>query len=313
MDQSTLRRLKVGIYLPHAEYMMDGQTARWRDLIAMTQRAEALGFDSVWVGEHFFYQYPEPQDWLGGHARAGSWDCWSVLAAVAAVTERIELGPLVSCTSFHNPALLATKAATIEEVSGGRLILGLGAGWNEAEYHAIGSPFDHRVSRFEEAFTIIRTLLREGHIDFEGTYYQARDCELRPRGPRTAGPPILIGSSSPRMLRLAARYADQWNGWLAGRSRAEEVAPLRALVDEACNEVGRDPDTLERTVTVGINPTAGRGNADASVLAGSPELLAEALRAFAKEGISHIQIWFEPMTLASIEAFAPTLKLLGRP
>jgi alkanesulfonate monooxygenase SsuD/methylene tetrahydromethanopterin reductase-like flavin-dependent oxidoreductase (luciferase family) len=115
------------------------------------------------------------------------------------------------------------------------------------------------------------------------------------------------------MLRLAARYADQWNGWLAGRSGVEEVAPLRALVDEACTEVGRDPDTLERTVTVGVNPTAGRGNADASVLAGSPEMLAEALRAFAQEGISHIQIWFEPMTLASIEAFAPTLKLLGRP
>jgi alkanesulfonate monooxygenase SsuD/methylene tetrahydromethanopterin reductase-like flavin-dependent oxidoreductase (luciferase family) len=175
MDQSTLRQLKVGIYLPHAEYMMDGQTARWRDLIVMTQRAEALGFDSVWDRRALLLSVSRAAELAWRARTCRKLGLLSVLAAVAAVTERIELGPLVSCTSFHNPALLATKAATIEEVSGGRLILGLGAGWNEAEYHAIGSPFDHRVSRFEEAFTIIRTLLREGHIDFEGTYYQARD------------------------------------------------------------------------------------------------------------------------------------------
>ena len=228
------------------------------------------------------------------------------------MTKRIEIGPLVSCTSFHNPALLAKKAATVEEISGGRLILGLGAGWMKPEYRAFGFPFDHRVSRFEEAFTIIRTLLREGQIDFDGTYYQARDCELRPRGPRAAGPPILIGTHSPRMLRLMARYAEQWNGWIPDRSRVEEVAPLRSLVDEACEEVGRNPATLERTVTISVNPTEQRGSANTGTLTGAPEVLAEALRDFAREGICHIQISFEPMTLSSIEAFAPTLELLDR-
>ncbi len=312
MDQSAMRPLKVGIFLPFAEYMMDRQTPRWSDLLTMTQRAEALAFDSVWLGDHLLARFPKPQDWLDGHTTSGAWDCWSLLAALAAVTKRIEIGPLVSCTSFHNPALLAKKAATVEEISGGRLVLGLGAGWMEPEYHAFGYPFDHRVSRFEEAFTIIRTLLREGQIDFDGTYYQARECELRPRGPRSAGPPILIGSVSPRMLCLAARHADQWNGWIPDRSRVEEVAPLRSLVDEACEEVGRDPATLERTLTVSVNPTERRGSADTGTLTGSPEMLAEALRAFAQEGISHIQIAFQPMTLASIEAFAPTLELLDR-
>jgi alkanesulfonate monooxygenase SsuD/methylene tetrahydromethanopterin reductase-like flavin-dependent oxidoreductase (luciferase family) len=312
MNKSAARPLKVGIFLPFAEYMMDRQTPRWNDLLAMTQRAETLAFDSVWLGDHLLARFAEPQDWLDGHTTAGAWDCWSLLAALAAMTKRIEIGPLVTCTSFYNPALLAKKAATVEEISGGRLVLGLGAGWMEAEYHAFGFPFDHRVSRFEEACTIICTLLREGQIDFDGTYYQARDCELRPRGPRAAGPPILIGSVSPRMLRLAARHADQWNGWIPDRSKVEEVAPLRSLVDQACEEVGRNPATLERTITISVNPTEQRVSADTGTLTGSPEVLAEALRAFAREGISHIQIAFEPMTLRSIEAFAPTLELLAR-
>lgn len=309
---SAARPLKVGIFLPFAEYMMGRQTPRWSDLMTMTQRAEHLGYDSIWLGDHLLARFPEPQDWLDGHATSGAWDCWSLLAALAAVTKRIELGPLVACTSYHNPALLAKKAATIDEISGGRFILGLGAGWMEPEYHAFGFPFDHRVSRFEEAFTIIRTLLREGQIDFEGAYYQARECELRPRGPRAAGPPILIGSMSPRMLRLTARHADQWNGWIPDRSRAEEVAPLRVAVDEACADVGRDPATLERTVTVTVNPIDEQVGTDSGTLTGSPETLAGALRAFAREGVSHIQIVFEPQTLASIEAFAPTLELLDR-
>jgi len=312
MNQSATRPLKVGIFLPFAEYMMDRQTPRWSDLLTMAQRAETLTFDSVWLGDHLFARFPEPQDWLDGHTTSGAWDCWSLLAALAAVTKRIEIGPLVACTSFHNPALLAKKAVTVDEISGGRLILGVGAGWMEAEYHAFGYPFDHRVSRFEEAFTIIHTLLREGQINFDGTYYQARDCELRPRGPRAAGLPILIGSVSPRMLRLTAQFADQWNGWIPDRSRVEEVAPLRRMVNEACAEVGRDPATLERTVTISVNPTEQQGGVDTGTLTGPPEILADVLRAFAREGISHIQIAFEPMTLASIEAFAPTLELLDR-
>ena len=147
------RPLKVGIQLPEVE-----RETRWSELLDMTRVIEDLGYDSVWLGEHLLYRWPD-------RPPRGPWEAWSMLSAIAAVTSRIEFGPLVACTAFHNPAILAKQASTIDEISGGRLILGLGAGWNETEFRAFGVPFDHRVDRFEEAFTIIRTLLQDGAID----------------------------------------------------------------------------------------------------------------------------------------------------
>ncbi len=201
----------------------------------MVRAIEDLGYDSIWVGEHLLYRWPD-------RGPRGPWEAWTLMAAIAAVTSRVEFGPLVACTGFHNPALLAKQAATIDEISGGRFILGLGAGWNETEFRAFGFPFDHRIDRFEEAFTIIRTLLREGAIDFDGHFYQARDCELLPRGPRAEGPPLLIGSNGPRMLRLTMPHADAWNSWFSDTGNLPTgVPPLRELVDAACRDVGRDP------------------------------------------------------------------------
>ena len=156
----------------------------------------------------------------------------------------------------RSPALLAKMADTVDEISDGRLILGIGAGYFEREYNAFGFPYDHRFSRFEEALEIISGLLRDGEIDYEGKFYFARECELRPRGPRPAGPPIMIGTRGEKMLRLTAKHADSWNGWLArGDNRPAAIPPLRADVDAACTEVGRDPATLERTATVFVDPT----------------------------------------------------------
>ena len=241
-----------------------------------------------------------------------------MLAVLAAVTNRVELGPLVASTSFHAPAMLAKKAATVDEISGGRLILGLGAGWNETEYTAFGFPFDHRIGRFEEAFTIIRTLLRDGAIDFEGSYYTARDCEIRPRGPRPDGPPILLGSSGERMLAIAAPYIDSWNAWFADTgNRPDGVAPLRAKVDAAARGAGREPDAIERTVAVQVRLAGGQGRIQGDFakggippLEGAPDVLAEELRAYAREGIGHVQLVLDPITLGSLEAFAPVLELL---
>ena len=183
-----------------------------------------------------------------------------MLAGLAAVTTRVELGPLVACTNFHNPALLAKQAATIDEISGGRFVLGLGAGWNRTEFDAFGYPFDHRIDRFEEAFTIIRTLLRDGAIDFDGRYYQARDCELRPRGPRPQGPPLMIGSVGPRMLEITMPHADSWNVWFVDTDNSPAgVGPLRDLVDDACRRAGRDPGDVERTVAVQVRMPGGTG------------------------------------------------------
>ena len=205
---ASTRSPKVGLFLPTGESMLGGATAGWRDLLELARRAEDLGFDSLWLPDHVLLGREDESYTIG------AWECWSLLAALAAETSRVALGPLVSCTPFRNPALLAKMASTVDEISGGRLVLGVGAGWAESEFQAFGVPFDHRVSRFEEAIQIIGPLLRNGHVDFDVTYYQARDCELRPPGPRPHGPPIMVGGSGPRMLSLTARYADAWNARL---------------------------------------------------------------------------------------------------
>ncbi len=278
----------------------------------MALAAERAGFDSLWVGDHLLYRDDE-------RPPRGPWEAWSVLAALAAVTERVQLGPLVASASFHNPAMLAKKAATVDEISGGRLILGLGAGWNETEYRAFGFPYDHRVDRFEEALTIVTGLLREGAVDFAGRYHQARDCLLLPRGPRPQGPPIMIGTTGPRMLRLAAAHADGWNAWFSWYGNtAEGVAALREKVDQACAAEGRDPATLDRTVAVLVQVGEGEllrrsGRYETPPpLRGSAEEMAAALRRFASEGISHVQLVVDPITIESIESLAGMLEALDR-
>ena len=279
----------------------------------MARRVEELGYDSLWLGDHLLYRLAD------GSAR-GPWEAWTMLSALAASTSRIRLGPLVAATAFHAPAMLAKMAATVDEVSGGRLILGLGAGWNEAEFRAFGLPFDHRIARFEEAFTIIRTLLRDGSIDFNGRYFQARDCELLPRPARPGGPPLLIGSRGERMLRITLPHVDAWNVWFSDTENSPAgVPPLRDLVDRICREVGRDPVAIERTVAVQVRLTGGRGRVQGDYaqhphapLSGSPEVVAEELRTYAREGIAEVQLVLDPITLASIEELASVLELLDR-
>ncbi len=313
MSRARHRPLKVGVELPIGVDKGRHGTPRWPDISRMARRAEEVGFDSVWIEDHLLFRHEGQKD-------QGVWEGWAVIAAVAAVTSRVEIGPLVSCMSFRNPAYLAKLADTIEEISGGRLILGLGAGWHEAEYRAFGFPFDHRVSRFEEGLRIVHGLLRNGRVDFVGRYHEARDCELAPRGPRPGGPPILIGSTGARMLALAARYADQWNAYFPKtRNQPSGVALLRDQVDAACRDAGRDPSTLGRTVAVFVDMAPGRRASPPlpahwvfEPLDGPPERLAQELRAYAQEGIDHAQLWLEPNTLESVEAFAPVLELLDR-
>lgn len=308
MDQASSsnreRPLKVGIILPDTEREMGGATARWNDLAGMARLAEDLGFDSLWNADHLIYRTP-------GEDVQGPWECWSIIAALAAVTTRVEVGPLVACTSFRNPALQAKIADTIDEISGGRLVLGLGAGWNEPDYTAFGYPFDHRVSRFAEAIEIIHGLLRHGQIDFDGTYYSARNCELRPRGPRAAGPPILIGSTAPRMLGLLARYGDIWNAW--ARQTLEELAEDRVKVDAAMELAGRDPASVPRTVSllVDLPDATGRpSEPKPGFRPRVPEELAEHLHRYAGAGISHVQLMLDPNTPAGIEWAARSLEVL---
>jgi alkanesulfonate monooxygenase SsuD/methylene tetrahydromethanopterin reductase-like flavin-dependent oxidoreductase (luciferase family) len=204
---------------------------------------------------------------------------------------------LVTCTAFRNPALLAKMADAVDEVSAGRLILGLGAGWHEPEFKAFGYPFDRLASRFEDALRIVAPLVRGGAVDYQGTYERAVNCVSLPRGPRPDGPPILIGASRPRMLRLTAELGDAWNTcWLG---RADELPPRLETLHAACSEVGRDPTTLDVTVGQivatpetaqdrGESDNAGRFEFD------SAEVLADEWRGFEEQGVAHLIIWPQP-------------------
>ena len=304
------RSVQIGLILPFFEKLMSGTTARWPDILALARAAEALGFDSLWVPDHFL------MPWRDGSERTeGAWECCSLLAALAAVTDRIALGSWVNCTNFRNPALLAKIADTIDEISGGRLILGLGAGNTELEHRAFGYSVEYRTSRFEEALAIIHPLLREGRVDFVGRYFNARDCELRPRGPRPQGPPFLMGTRGPRGLKLAVRYADMWD---AGFQSLAAAAALRPQVDAACREAGRDPATLVRSVGLRVEVTGsvpyppGYPAWASPVLTGSTEELAEQFRAFAREGYTNLVLWVNPLTVAGFERIADVLTILDR-
>jgi alkanesulfonate monooxygenase SsuD/methylene tetrahydromethanopterin reductase-like flavin-dependent oxidoreductase (luciferase family) len=302
------RPLKVGIQLPEIEWPI-----RWPELATMIRRIEELGFDSIWTGDHFLYRMAD------GSAEA-PWDAWSVLAAAAAITSRVALGPLVTPVGFYNPAVLAKKAATVDEISGGRLVLGLGAGWNEVEFRGYGVPYDHRIARFDEAFTIIRTLLQEGKVDYQGDYYSARDCELAPQS-RPGGPPIMIGSVGERMLQITLPYVQSWNVWYTdtGNSPAG-VAPLLAKVAAVCEKVGRDPATVDATIVVLVRTAGGKGRRQGNgymdvtpnPVQGPLDVIAEELRAYARAGVKEVQLVVDPITVASLEALAPVLELLDR-
>jgi alkanesulfonate monooxygenase SsuD/methylene tetrahydromethanopterin reductase-like flavin-dependent oxidoreductase (luciferase family) len=294
---------RVGVQLPEVE-----RSVPWPEMVAMARAAEAAGFDSIWLGDHLLYDLPN------GDVR-GPWEAWTALAALAAVTERVELGPLVASTSFHAPAMLAKLAATVDAISGGRLILGLGAGWNQREYTAFGFPYDKRVSRFEEAFTIIRELVRTGRSDFSGTYYDVADCVLDPRPVRPGGPPLMLGSVGPRMMRIGLPHVDAWNVWWTDYGNtADGFAAVRARAEEAAAQAGRAPGEVEATAAVLVQLPGGGGRLmggdydETSIRPVLVDELADHLRAMSDAGAAHVQLVLDPITVESIEAVGAAVR-----
>ena len=249
----------------------------------------------------------------------GPWEVWTSLAAIAASTTTIELGPLVASTSFHAPAMLAKQAATVDAISGGRLILGLGAGWNRREYDAFGFPYDHRVSRFAEAFTIVRTLLREGSIDFHGEYYDLDHCVLHPQS-RPLGPPLMVGSIGDRMLDITLPHVDSWNMWWSQYGNtADGFRTEKQRVDELIAAAGRTGEVAATAaVLVQLAGGAGRQMGDyddlhtVQPLTGTADELADQLREFEAAGATHVQLVIDPITRDSIEWLADVLTALRR-
>jgi alkanesulfonate monooxygenase SsuD/methylene tetrahydromethanopterin reductase-like flavin-dependent oxidoreductase (luciferase family) len=296
--------VKVGVILPLGFRDDGGPVPRYSDIRGFAVAAERLGFDSIWVFDHLVYRAPGIE--TGGH------EAWTVLSALAEATERIELGALVMCTTFRNPAVLAKMAAALDEISAGRLVLGIGCGWHDPEYEAFGFPVDHRVGRFEEALEIIVGLVRNGRVTYQGRWTSAADAVLLP--PARADMPILIAAEGPRMLRLTARHADAWNwAWVGRPTEARLTAVLPAL-DEACREAGRDPTTLVRTVGVEVAlPELGAADPDPPdpdrVLAGTVVEVGRGLAAFADAGWDHAIVSLEPSTIDGLERLAAAVEV----
>ena len=296
------RPCKVGVQLPEVERFVP-----WPEYLDLARRAEEVGFDSIWVGDHLIYDLPD------GSTR-GPYEAWTSLAAIAAVTHRVELGPLVASTSFHAPAMLAKHAATVDAVSQGRLIVGLGAGWNRREFDAFGFAYDRRVSRFEEALAIIVPLLREGRATYHGKFYDVDDCVLDPRPVRKGGPPIMLGSNSPRMLRVGLPVVDSWNVWWSIYDNSvERFAEIKAEVDGVM-PAGR---IVEATAAVLVTLPGGEGRLmgeayDSRVTRVTPDDLVDHVRGLAEGGATHLQLVLDPITAESVATIGAVLGDLER-
>lgn len=214
------------------------QNLPYTTLVERWQYFEQLGFDSLWDCDHFV----QPSKPSGPYHEG-----WTLLAALAARTERARIGVLVSSNTFRHPALLAKEAATVDHISNGRLEVGLGAGWYVPEHEMFGLPFPSpavRVAQFREAVAVIDHLLRNEYTTYVGTYYQLKDAAFRPAPVQKPRPPLVIGGSKPKMLRIVAEYADTWNA----SGTVDEMRARNAILDEQCAAVGRDPKSIVRSL-----------------------------------------------------------------
>lgn len=275
------RSMSFGLMLPVREFTMGGDTPRFADLVHMTTLARESGFECVWFGDHLSY----PQ----GDTTVGTWEAFSMMAGIAAVVPDINIGPLVACAGFRNPGLIAKQAEAIDEISNGRFVLGIGAGWNQPEYEQFGFPFDHRASRFEESIAIIHGLLREGEATLDGTWWQAQGAVNRPRGSRPHGAPILIGSNGERLSHSVAKYADAWNSdW---QQSPGNYTPLLARLDAACDAIGRPRESLIKTGSVRFTTDT------------SPEDALAYIAAVRELGLRHLVIGLEPRVPDAVRWF----------
>jgi probable F420-dependent oxidoreductase len=298
----------LGLNIPFSEGSMDGETPRWSDILAMARAAEDAGFDAVWVSDHVGFGDPEG-DW------SGAWECWTLLSALAAATTRVRLGTYVLAMPYRNPAMLAKMAETLDEVSAGRMILGVGAGWNEPEFASYGFPWERRFDRFEEGLRIVVGMLHEGRATVDGRLERASSARLEPRGPRPGGLPVMVGAGGPRMLRLTAELADEWN---AGLRTPAEFADGCAALDTALAAIGREPSSIRRSVEALVEPAGSRTLDDRDQLGswdhpigGTPEEIAANLERYRELGADHIQVQVRPNRAGTVPALGPVIAALA--
>lgn len=286
------------------QYGEDRVTPRWSEIQDLALRAEAIGFDILWTPDELLWRTDDSP-------LQGFWEGVSMAGAVAAVTSTIKVGTGVMSALHHNPGIIAKAAETLDEISGGRFVFGLGAGheW-PGQAHAFGLPEDHIFARFDDALQIIVPLLRKGQADFEGRWHAARDLTQAPVGPRPGRIPLMIGGNGPKGQRHAARYADIWSCYPEERSHIDEFAPRLASLDAICAEVGRDPATLGRSAAVSVRPLQLEGDPSGVRIAGPAREIADAIRTFRDAGYSQLEVMMSPVTADALDAMAPVLELI---
>ena len=299
-----MRAFEINVVLPVMQFGPERTTARWPDLRRMALLAEEIGFDTLWVADELL--------WRGGDGEPhrGAWDGVSMAGAAAAVTTRIKVGTWVLSALHRNPGIIAKTAETLDEISGGRFVFGLGAGheW-PGQARFFGLPEDRIFARFEEALQVIVPLLRRGYADFEGEFHAARDLPQQPVGPRPNAIPLLIGGNGPKGQRHAALHADTWSGYAEERAHVDELAPRLASLDAICEELGRDPASIGRGAGVLVNPTLPAGTRP-ELISGSAAEIADALCSFRDAGFTQVDLMLGPGTVQAFEAMAPVVERL---
>ena len=291
--------MRIGVCVPISERGPERTLFRYKQMRDIALATEHGGLDSIWVADHIFIAAADAPV-------RGVWESMAVLGALADATARVELGPLVLCTPFRNPGMIAWAANTLDEISGGRFVLGLGAGWHQPEFDGFGFQFGRKVSVFEDSLEVIVPLLRDGRVDYEGQFAVGH-AELRPPGPRRKGPPILIAGSRPRMMSLIAKWADRWNSVWYGLP-TDEFRDERASLRAACDDAGRDWSTLEVSVGIAVQDprTLDRNGPDAVV--GRVDELVEAFEAWRAEGVDEVMCRLEPPSTEVVEVIADAMR-----
>ena len=301
--RGTVSNLEIGVCLPVMQYGPERITPRWNEIRQIAIHAEQMGMDTLWIPDELLWRSPDsPQ--------RGFWDGVSMAAAAAAVTSRIKIGSWVLSALHRNPGIIAKTVETLDEISGGRFVFGLGAGHTgPGQAHAFGLPEDQVVGRFEEALQIIVPLMRGGRANFEGTFHAAYELAQNPVGPRPNSIPLLIGAQKARGMRLAAMNADIWSTYAEGSSSLDEMNPRMDAFKQVCAELGRDFDGFGRAAGLEVAPLDDAGKRE-GMICGSPTQIADTLRGFREAGFTQVDLMVDPGTVAAFDALGPVVEML---
>ena len=300
-------RIGLGFVLGTFEDPLAGHAPRWAEIRDNALLAESVGFDTVWVADELQW---ESDEWK---APVGFWECVAMTGAVAAATDRVHVGTWVLSALHRNPGLTARTAETLAEISGGRFILGFGSGHAGRQGEAFGYPLNYTVSRYEEALAIIVALRSTGEATYEGSFHSAKGLTMTPRPAGSPNIPLLLGGHKPRTMRLAAEHADIWSAFATTSSQPEAFVDLLGQIDAICEDIGRDPATLGKSIGVAVAPPGAEPTGllgDDEPIRGSIDEIADTFNRFSEMGCTRLEIMPAGDQRKTIEGLAPIIERL---